>query len=327
MAKKPTAIYRPLLCDAWRVTWEHKSLWVFGLFAALISSGGVVDVAISGIKQVTASGSLLEHLLERSFIGYAYVSQFLLQIQKINPGRFTIIVVLITLVGVGLVCAGVISQAALIHGAQQKNKHPHLIRRHVFRHFWDVLFIDLVTKLLSIILITLTTLPVFFYLTQASAFSSNLLFIHFLIFIPAIIILHILSMLALVSVVEENTHALHSIERALKIFKTHWLSSLEYGFILFLIVFGVGLMFAALLSLLALPYGVINNLALFSGSVAFYFVINVLFAFALGALLLIFGGIVVTFQYSAWRIFYVRATHRVFGLKPFSKIWRALYGG
>ncbi len=324
---KPTTIYRPLLRDAWKVTWERKSLWVFGLFAAIISSGGVIDVAISGLQQATASGGLLEHLLERSFIGYAYVSQFLLQIQKINVSQFTIMVVVITLVCVGLLCASVLSQAALIHGAGAENKHPHLLRRHVLKHFWDVLFVDLITKVLSIVLIVLTTLPVFFYLTEASAFSSHLLFFHFLIFIPAIIILHILSMLALVSVVEENTHALGGIERALSLFKTHGLASIEYGFILFLIVFGCALLFAAFLSLFTIPYGIIYNFALFSGSIPFFFTMNFLFALILGALLFLFGGIVVTFQYSAWRSFYKRAAHRTFGLKPFSKILRALYGG
>jgi hypothetical protein len=323
--KKPTPIYRPLLCEAWKVTWERKSLWVFGLFAAVISSGGVIDVAISGIKQATASGSLLEHLLERSFIGYVYVSQFLLQLQKINQNQFMFLATLIVLVMIGLVCAGVLSQAALIHGAGEQNKHPHLIRRHVLKHFWDVLFVDLITKALSILLIALTILPVFFYLTEASKFSSNLLFVHFLLFIPAIVILHILSMFALVSVVEENTHAIGAIERAMSLFKTHWLASLEYGFILFLLVFGSGLVLAALLSLLSFPYSLIYHLALSSGYISFFFTVNIMFAFLLGAILFIFGGIVVTFQYSAWRTFYKRAAHRVFGLKPFAKIWRALY--
>lgn len=318
-------IYRPLLADAFRVTWERKSLWVFGLFAAIISSGGVVDVAISGLRQATVSGNLFEQLSERSFIGYAYASQFLIQLQKIDTGQFTLMLIVMTVVGVGLVCAGVISQAALVHGAGEQNKHPHLLRRHVLKHFWDVLFVDLITKVLSILLMVLTTLPVFLYLTQASPFASNILFVHFLIFIPAIIVLHILSMLALVSVVEDSVHTIKAIEKSLTLFKTHWLATVEYGFILFILVFGCGLLFAALLSLLSFPYSALYHLALYSGSIPFFFIMNILFALVVGALLLVFGGIVVTFQYSAWRAFYKRATHRTFGLKPFSKIWRALF--
>lgn len=322
---KPTPIYRPLLHDAWKITWERKSLWVFGLFAAVISSGGVIDVAISGLRQATASGNLLEHLIDRSFIGYAYISQFLLQLQKINQSQFIITLVLITLLGVGLICAGIISQAALIHGAEDENKHPHLIRRHVIRHFWDVFLIDAATKILSLLLIVLTTLPIFFYLSQATTFASNVLFVHFLIFIPVIIVLHILSMLSIVSVVDQNMHALPAIEQAIAIFKKHWLATIEYGFILFAIVFSSALLFIGLLSLLSVPYSLIYNLSLFSGSTILFILVNILFAFVVTAIFLCFGGIAVTFQYTAWRTFHKRAIHRTFGFRPFSKIWRALF--
>lgn len=325
MSKKPTTIYRALLRDAWQVTWQRKSLWVFGIFAAFISSGGVVDVAISGLRHVTATGSLLEQLFERSFIGYAYASQFLLQLEKIDPNQFSIMLIMLTFVCVGLLFSGVISQAALIHGSGGDAKHPLIVRRAILKHVWDVLFVDLITKIFSAILIIITTLPVLLYLVQPDPFFSQLLFIHFLIFIPAIILIHILSMLALNAVVEEGVHALAGIHRALSLFKTHWLSSIEFGFILFLTVFGSGILFAMFLSLLSIPYRLIFSTALFSGSMTLFFGGHILMLILLGILLFIFGGIIVTFQYTAWHLFYQRASHRIHGLKPFSKIWRSLF--
>lgn len=324
MSKQSTMVYRSLIFDALRVTWERKSLWIFGIFAALVFSGGIVDVAVSGIKKATVTGTFLESLLDRSFIGYAYASQFLLQLKKIDVAQFKFFLILSTLLVIGLFCAGIISQAALVHGCQNHIRHSKLLRHHALVHFWNVFSINLIGKMLNLLLVGLTALPVFLFLTKNDPVSSNLLFIHFFLFIPAVIILQILIILSIIAAVQENLRTLPAITRALSIFKTHWLATIEYGFILFFMVCGASILFAGLLTLISVPTSWLYHMLLTSAIFPSYFLIPTSYFFFF-SLLLTFAGIVVTFQYVAWHAFFKRATHSTFGLKPFSKIWRALF--
>ncbi len=319
---KSTTIYRSLLREAFSVMWHRKSLWIFGIFAGLISTGGVVDVAISGMKRATETGSLLTNLLDRTFIGYAYVSEFITYLIPISSSQVTPLITVGTLVCVALLVCGVISQAALIHAAGNPNRHPHEIRRHVLKHFWNVFLIDLTTKILYLVMTTLLILPVILFTQNNGNFASTILFFHFLIFIPAVIILRIISLLALVDTVETKSSALNSIYSALRIFRKQWLATLEFGFLLFLIlsisVFGL----LAVIILLSIPFGYINSVVLLIGSPLLFFSMNIITGLLMITLILTFGGALVTFQYSAWRFFYKRATHSIHGAKLFSKLWR-----
>ncbi|MBI4714272.1 hypothetical protein HY771_03770, partial [Candidatus Uhrbacteria bacterium] len=189
-------------------------------------------------------------------------------------------------------------------------------------HFGEVFLVNITTKILFAILTVLLTLPVLLFLQNNNDLAPTILLIYFMIFIPAIIILHIISILALVDVVETKSSALDAFHTALRIFKKQWLSSIEFGFILFVILFTAIVILITILILLSIPFGFIGTAILVSGSPFLFFIFNILTGLFLLALILVFGGALVTFQYSAWRFFYKRAEHKTFGLKPFSKLWR-----
>jgi len=67
-AKKSTTLYRPFLREAFAITWKRKSLWIFGIFAALISTGGVVDVVWRSLEKVGKTESLLENLADACWV-------------------------------------------------------------------------------------------------------------------------------------------------------------------------------------------------------------------------------------------------------------------
>ena len=321
---KSTTIYRSLLREAFNVTWHRKSLWIFGIFAGLISTGGVIDVAISGMKRATETGSFLTNLLDRTFIGYAYASEFIRYLIPISSNQVTAFLTIGTVISIFLIACGVISQAALIHAAGNPQKHSHEIRKHVLKHFWNVFLIDLTTKIFYLVFTTLLILPVFLFIQNSGNFASTILFFHFLIFIPAVIILHIISLLALVDVVETNSNALNAIYSALRIFKKQWLATLEFGFLLFLILIIAVFGLLAGMILLSIPFGYFNSLVLLISSPLLFFVMNIITGLLMLAVILAFGGALVTFQYSAWRFFYKRATHKTHGIKLFSKLWRTI---
>lgn len=321
--KKPTALYRTLIRDAWKLTLERKALWVFGIFAALITTGGVVDVALASLKKVRSGSNLLEQLFSSSFVGYDLFAQYVQQLHLLGPTRTSWLIAITTLCAIALFIMAIVSQAALVLGAKSKHTpEPYKIRKEALAHFWDLFVIAVLTKLFNAILIMLLTLPLVLLYIQTTTYNAWLFFLMMLVFLPAIVIVNIIAMLSLMDIVHKGHRPLHAISYALNVFKRQWLGTLEFGLLLFMLVFSAGLLLTGLLVLFAIPYSVIYTVALLSGSYTVFLVANVISALAVVMSILIFGGAAVTFQYTAWYQFYKRAMHKTHGKKPISKYLR-----
>lgn len=325
--KKSTGLYRKLIQEAWSLTWERKALWIFGIFAALISTGGVVDVAFASLKKVRSGGSLLESLLNSSFVGYNLFAQYVNQLQLLGTGRVALILAAITIASLALFVMAIVSQAALILGAKSKHiPSPHTIRKEAWSHFWDLTIVAVLTKIANLLLVSLMTLPLLLLYIQTTHYHAWLFFILMIIFLPAIIVVNTISVLALMDIVHKGKRAIGAIEHAWRIFKKQWLAAFEFGFLLFLIVFGAGVIMISLLMLLSVPYAIIYTITLLTGSFGFFLFANVTFVLLVFLLFLFFGGGAVTFQYTAWYQFYKRASHRTHGKIHFSKYLRWFRG-
>ncbi len=326
MSKKPTALYRRLLIEAARLTWQRKTLWVFGIFAAIISTGGVVDIAFATMKKVKVGGNLLEQLMSSSFFGYEIASQYIHQLVVVGNGRAAGLLTAITLVTLLLLVMAIISQGAIILGMKVKHTpDPHEIRKETHKHFWDILTIATLTKVTTAILVMLMTLPLLLFYVQTTQYNAIIFFVAMLVFVPAVLIVNIISILALIDVVNKNHSALHAIERAAKMFRKQWIATFEYGLLLFMFSFGAGLVMLLLLSTLSIPYSILYTSALLSGSYTIFLAVNVVSGLVAVLLVMLFGGLITTFQYTAWYLFYKKATHRIHGLHPFARILKLLH--
>ncbi|MBI4435090.1 hypothetical protein HY630_00295 [Candidatus Uhrbacteria bacterium] len=324
-AKKSTMLYRPFLRDAWRLTWERKSLWIFGIFAALISTGGVVDVVWRALEKVQRTESLLENLADSSFMGYDVAASYIGQLATLGPERTSFIVIVSTLMGILLVIIATLSQGALLLGIRHKaHQDPYALRQQAGRHFWSLFLVGLLNKLLILLLVVLMTLPLLLISLSTSLGHGILFFLLMLVFIPASIIVNIIYMFSLIDIVEADSHPLGAIHTAARLFAKQWLATFEYGVIIFFAVFGAGLLFLILISLLVVPLSVVYATALLSGSFSLYLAFNIVSVCLLFALLLTFIGACVTFQYSAWFHFYKHGLHKTHGKKHFSKLMRLL---
>lgn len=319
-------LYRPFLREAWRLTWERKSLWIFGIFAALISTGGVVDVVWRTLEKVKRTESLLENLANASFIGYDVAASYIGQLATLEPQRVSFIVIVSTLMGILLVVMATLSQGALVLGLRDKTpRDPYELRQKAMAHFWSLFLIGLLNKLLMLFLVVLMTLPLLLISVSSNFGHGLLFFVLMLLFLPAAIIANIIYMFALIDVVETGAHPLSAIHTGSQLFARQWLATFEYGVILFFLVFGAGLLFIILVALLLIPLSAFYAVALFSGSFAVFLTFNVISACLIFAVLLTFGGACVTFQYSAWYHFYKHGLHKTHGKKVFSKILRLVY--
>lgn len=321
--KKPTAIFRSLIRDAFWITWQRKSLWVFGIFAAFISTGGVLDVATTGLSRIKSNTDFFAQMFKSSFVGFALFGQYIRQFATIGSFWTTILFLCTILVAIGLILLAVLSQASLIHGIKSPSHlHPRLIRKEASVHILSLFTIDLITKIGSALLITISTLPVWWFYAQSSSLSLFVVFIQLLIFFPAILILNILALLSIIHIIETGVSVSQAIHVAWNIFKKHWLASFEFAVILFFLISLSGLLLLGIGIILSVPFAILYSTTLLSGSLALFFIANIIFGLFALLIVLFFGGSVVTFQYAAWYLFYKQTGLEIHIKNSLSKILR-----
>ncbi|KKW33148.1 MAG: hypothetical protein UY76_C0008G0021 [Candidatus Uhrbacteria bacterium GW2011_GWA2_52_8d] len=324
-AKKSTTLYRPFLREAFVITWKRKSLWIFGIFAALISTGGIMDLVWRTLQKVERTESLLENLSSASFIGYRVAASYIGQLATLGPERSSMILIAITLMGILLVIIATLSQGALILGIRAKDpQNPYTLRTQAASSFWSLFLIGTLNKILMGILIGLMTLPL--WLISLSTVPAHIVVFGILmcVFLPATIIVNIIYMFALIDIVETHAHPLDAIHTGWRLFTKQWLAIGEYGILLFILVLAGSVILLALLTLLLVPYSILFTVAVLTGSFPVFLLFNSISASLLIGMLLMFGGASVTFQYSAWYKFYQRGLHKTHGKKAFSKILRLM---
>ena len=328
MPKNSTAIYRTLLRDALRLTWQRKTLWIFGFLAAFVSTGGVFDVAASGLHRIQVGGSFLYQLLDTSFVGYTLVSTYVGQIRSLGSFTTAAIVFCLTLIILGAIFLAVLSQTALIHGIKSEtHEHPNVFRKRAHDHIGRVFIVDLFTKIAGGILVCLTTLPMLWFYLATSTYSFLIAFIQLLIFFPVVLVINIVSLLSVIHIIETGATVHEAVSDSWKMFKSHWLATIEFAVILFLIIAASAIGIFALILALSVPYAFIYSASLLTGSFAVFLITNVLFALLTVLIIFALGGGIVTFQYAAWYLFYKQSglpmhsrmslskTFRLFGMK------------
>lgn len=321
--KNSTVIYRTLFREAWRLTWQRKTLWIFGIFAAFVSTGGVMDVATTGLRRVQMGGSLWQQLIDTSFTGFALTGRYLAQITAFGTYHSVAMTICMSLIFIGLLFLAVLSQTSLIHGIKSPtHEHPNLIRKRAHDHLFRIFAIDFVTKVIGALLVCVSTIPMIWYYLQTNSYSFPIAFLQILFFFPAVLILSILSILAVIHVIETEATVLEAMVRAWTIFKTHWLATLEYGFLLFCASSLSLFVLLAAIMILSIPYALIYTTSLLTGSFMIFVLANVLYGIFAFTFIMALGGGIVTFQYSAWYLFYKRTGHPSHLKLPIAKLMR-----
>src|SRR3989338_1981380 len=170
--KKSTAFYRHLLRQAWQITWRRKWLWIFGLFASVISTGGVAEAAFRSFRRIEGGRDLMINLLQGSLVGYETLGQYFHQMYLLGPGRITLTAVLIFIFSLLLLWLVIRSQGVLIYGIADKKKLTlSSMWKNSWSSFWSILSLDIILKLAHLVLIILSTLPLVLFLTRRGLFD------------------------------------------------------------------------------------------------------------------------------------------------------------
>ena len=249
-----TPLYRQAAHHAWKLVWKDKWLWVFGLFAAFLGQLGIAEF----LTKVFFATSDVHVYLRTVGIFPAQVADLPDTVAAFDT-RITFIwllVVLLTL-GIGMLFVAVVSHGTIIQATAQSVRRskqlPDLgMAWHAsVGHFWRLLSISVLKKLLLIGLAVVVSSAAFAALEEASVSGSLLFLITFVLSGIVGLVVSFLVVYAAGYVVVEEYPLARAIAAAWRLFVGHWLVSVEVG-------------------LLVLLFNVLAALAMFVGFVVFF---------------------------------------------------------
>lgn len=324
MPSKPAPIYRPLLREALRLTWERKSLWVFGLFAGLVTSGGMLDAAGRDLSRVMGARELFEDALAGVVPFADTFSAWVRQVQLLEPARVTGTLTVAVLLALALVAAALLSQAALIRGLACKEDRPfHHTLREGRPFLWRLLALGLAGKAVRALLLACVALPLVLFVVRGGVADAWLYAVSFLVGFPLAVAANLVFTLASVDAVREDRGAAHAFVHALGRFAGAWLPALELGLLSFLAYGGIWLLTGAAVTLLSVPYAAGVALSLATGSTLGFMAVTGLFGVVAGAVTFAGTGAAVCFHHAVWVLFMDR-THpkRTPLVAKLERLWR-----
>lgn len=312
---KPKPIYRPLFLEAWRTVWRRKRLWLLGVFAAFMVSGGLFE-SVSGSWQTALRGRLLiEQCLNGTLPGYQWLVSYGRYMSVLSPAHQYFLAAAVFLVLAFLAAIGAAAQGALFAGALEK----HLLGfRELFKtgrqFFWRVLWLDVLGKLGLGLVFMLTVAPVAFMNPLPYGWHKYPPFISLVLFLAGAIFITVIQMLSLAGVVRKHLNARAAIAEAWDIFRLHVWVSFELGILLFAVSFLAALATLAALFVLGLPITLLFVAAIILGSPLFYEFSIIVSIAAVVSLILLASGLLTAFQYTTWSLYFEEASR--FGIIP-----------
>lgn len=320
--------YRALFRQAWEISWRHKYLWFFGLFASLVAGSGSWEYQIM-------TQNMNQGLVNGSYAGLAYIttigdalSGFALGLINIfHYDVWTIMNILSLLIIsaafiIFFLWLAIASQAALVSSTKQllelKKKGPALTIRagltEGHRYFWPLLALNLLIRALIAFALFISCLPLLFMVIKETGVLAALYTILFIIFVPVAMGLALLVKYAIAYEVLEHKSLVSSLEYGWRLFKKHWLISLEAAVILFLINFLASCLVVAVLALFLVPLLVLGLIFQLNWVVALMLLLGI-------AVVVFFGSLMTTFQTAAWTNLFLRLKNEG-GLAKLERIFR-----
>jgi hypothetical protein len=290
--------YGSILTRAWRITWNHKVLWIFGILASLAGGGG--GGGNTGFR--TQRGEDLPPQLER-------------MLDRVDPGVLIAVVVALACLGllvvVVLIALSVIGRGGLIGGVQLVEANDRVTFGEAWavgvRHFWTLFLIGLAVGLVTFLLFILTIVPG--VLLTALTFGLGLICLLPLICLLAVvaIILSVIAYLAQIAAVVENLGVTAALSRAWEVIQANLGSIIVLGIILLLVGGVVGFVIA--LPVVAVVFPPLIGLATGDESgLRVGIVVAVLCFLAYLPVLLVLSGILQTWITAAWTLAYQQFT-------------------
>lgn len=314
-----TALYRPILKKAYLITKKFKNLWFFGLFAAILGTGGEYEIFIRAMSRPNnVDGVILgtltsfkEGWTSGAALGGNFWSNFWSLLITDPLSVIGIILLLIVSITIALffIWLTLISQIGLIRNGDLagKNKRAGINEGIDFavKNFWPVLLINVVLKIILFIIFLLLGEMVIL-LSARGAAGVAIYYLLFLIFVFIVFIISFLLRYQIFYLLLKKQKLMAALKSSWKLFVKNWLISLEMALVMFMLY-----IIATILTLLAGL--VIFNLffiIIFNFALPFWLFNLLLFIVFLSVIIIIplITALLSTFQWSAWTLLFNRLT-------------------
>lgn len=250
-----TKLYRDIISRSWKMLWQHPWLWIFGLFAVFASGTGEYASLLTSFNKIARNTDIIVGLKQSIYSNELNVFWSSLQQFFHQPTVITVIL-LSAAVAITLLVAWIItiSQIGLVKAAGSLGMGESADFATSFKagnkHFWTVLWLNILLKFLVYLLLIVATLPFLIsYLSRANedwGFNS-LFFITFIIFLPLTLIIFFIIKYAIAYVVLRKNTWWQALENSISLFLRNWLVSLEMSAVLFVIYLALGMIVYILL--------------------------------------------------------------------------------
>ena len=295
--------YRPAIVHAWKLVWHHKTTWILGLLTVLLGQFGLSDFIGQLIAKFVSSDASWWPA-SWGAIHIATPEQFF---------WFGWALFILVAIGFFVVAATVCAQGALIATAiHWYNVHTILPLRKAWRqgvkHFWRILAINVLEKLLlAVVLALVVELSSFFTLSSNAGLAALALIMGVGLFVAMAI--SVIAVYALGYVMVEDRPVIEGVGLGWTLFHNHLMVSFELSA---LVVLGNLILLAAAYVgalIVLIPSFIISLVAGFSGLAGLFSVATVVYLFLVVVVVAVVAAVYTAFTTSAWIYLFMKMYH------------------
>lgn len=305
------------LSRAWKIAWDNKILWIFGILASLGGGGSSnfnFNFGGGGGTGPTPGPGNLPPELERIF-------------NQMDPNVVMAVVIGLICVGlliaIALIALSVIGRGGLIGGVQRANAGSKVTFGEAWgigvKHFWTLFLIGLIVGIITFLAFVLTVVPG--AVLTAVTFGLGALCLVPLICLLSIlaIVLGVVAYFAQIAAVVENLGVSDALRRAWQIIQANLGSIIVLGLILIVLSAIIGFVLALPIIAIVLP-AAFGMIALASGDAPAVgnttLIISGLCFLIYLPVLIVLNGILQTWVTAAWTLAYEQFTGRAGSVVP-----------
>lgn len=310
------SLYRKILSQSWKTTWQNKYLWFFGIFAGFLMSGNY-KIILNALNGDMNSGIFpgTRAFMKTGIFG-PHIFYNINNIARHDPISLFAAIFILLLIGTlfaFLIWLSVVSQIALVNNSagyltNKKNDFSGGVEAGK-KNFWPVFGFNVFTKLIVVGAFFIIYLPIILVVNNGGIAANFLYFLCFIIFFSVSVIASFIIKYAIAYTVIKGNNFLESIKSGWKLFKDNWLVSIEMAFTLFFIEFLSGVAALLAILILATPFAFLFYLFYKTFVVGVYLVIGL--AFFISILIIVsVAATVTTFQISSWTGLFIELVSR-----------------
>lgn len=299
--------YHDMFHDAWMSAWRMRLVWLVAIGAGILQTGGIIDVLCRLIRErvslISSIGSAPEHSFLAScrdlILGAGNFFNSTIVTLKLSQ-----VFLLGALFGISVLSLAILCQGALVYIVGVRGRFTRPTFAEAFQiageKFWRVAVLNLlpVGAYLFAWFVFLAPFGTIIQLTSAPAVITYVLAVMASLVVG--FVATSIQMLALQSVVLDETHVEPAIKEAYAVLKRSWLTIVETALALFAISIALFIATGIIFLIFLLPFLALVGVAIVFQAPTIADIL-ILFSEALFvAMMLSVGGFTIVFQYTVW---------------------------